>query len=90
MEIIKKDSAFFNQLNIIDYSLLVGVHNRSEHPKDFANNTANVNTNFNQSQMSEPQGLDKEKKLWNDAESYTTFNDNTQVFYRNQHGGIMS
>ena len=44
MQIIEKDSAFFNQENIIDYSLLVGVHNRSEHPQDFANNHANADT----------------------------------------------
>jgi hypothetical protein len=45
MEIIKKDSAFFAANNIIDYSLLVGVHNRSEHPKEgpFA---GNINSNM--------------------------------------------
>ena len=34
VEIIKKDAQFFGQNNIIDYSLLVGIHNRSEHPSD--------------------------------------------------------
>ena len=32
IEIIKKDAAFFGDNGIIDYSLLVGIHNRSEHP----------------------------------------------------------
>lgn len=32
LEILKKDSAFFRDNNIIDYSLLIGVTNRSEHP----------------------------------------------------------
>ena len=35
LDIIKKDSVFFRQNNIIDYSLLVGVTNRSEHPHVF-------------------------------------------------------
>ena len=34
LEIIKKDSAFFRDNNIIDYSILIGVTNRSEHPNE--------------------------------------------------------
>ena len=35
IEILRMDSQFFAQNNIIDYSLLVGIHNRSEHPSTF-------------------------------------------------------
>ena len=33
--ILRLDAQFFAENNIIDYSLLVGVHNRSEHPSTF-------------------------------------------------------
>ena len=32
LKIIEKDAEFFAENNIIDYSLLVGVHNKVEHP----------------------------------------------------------
>ena len=37
LEIAKKDSDFFRDNNIIDYSMLIGVTNRSEHPHIFSN-----------------------------------------------------
>ena len=48
LSVIKKDSEFFRDNNIIDYSMLIGVTNRSEHPQIFANSfdgaeAANVN-----------------------------------------------
>jgi len=74
MEIIKKDSAFFSANNIIDYSLLVGVHNRSEHPKDFAGNCL--------VHKQDPQLIDtRDKRPFNDLESQTTFTGNADLFY---------
>ena len=35
MSILRQDAQFFAENNIIDYSLLVGIHNRSEHPSTF-------------------------------------------------------
>lgn len=35
MQILRQDAQFFAENNIIDYSLLVGIHNRSEHPSTF-------------------------------------------------------
>lgn len=35
LEIIKQDSQFFAQNEIIDYSLLIGISNRAEHPSAF-------------------------------------------------------
>ena len=35
MNILRQDAQFFADNNIIDYSLLVGIHNRSEHPSTF-------------------------------------------------------
>ena len=35
MDIIQRDSQFFAKCGIIDYSLLVGISNRSEHPSAF-------------------------------------------------------
>ena len=35
LDVLKKDSEFFAANDIIDYSLLVGIHNRSEHPSTF-------------------------------------------------------
>ena len=35
LEVLKMDSDFFAENSIIDYSLLVGVHNKSEHPSTF-------------------------------------------------------
>ena len=35
LEVLKMDADFFAENSIIDYSLLVGVHNRSEHPSTF-------------------------------------------------------
>ncbi len=35
VKILRRDAQFFAENNIIDYSLLVGVHNRSEHPSTF-------------------------------------------------------
>ena len=32
LEIIKKDTAFFARCEIIDYSLLIGIHQRNLHP----------------------------------------------------------
>ena len=35
LEVLKMDANFFAENHIIDYSLLVGIHNRSEHPSTF-------------------------------------------------------
>lgn len=35
VNILRQDAQFFADNNIIDYSLLVGIHNRSEHPSTF-------------------------------------------------------
>ena len=35
LEILRQDAQFFADNNIIDYSLLVGVHNKSENPSTF-------------------------------------------------------
>lgn len=35
LEILRQDAQFFADNNIIDYSLLVGVHNKAEHPSTF-------------------------------------------------------
>jgi hypothetical protein len=41
MQIIKKDCTFFIENNIIDYSLLIGINNKSEHNSNMisGNNT---------------------------------------------------
>ena len=35
VNILQQDAQFFADNNIIDYSLLVGIHNRAEHPSQF-------------------------------------------------------
>jgi len=46
MEIIKKDCTFFMQNNIIDYSLLIGVNNKSDTShKGSGKNTPGTPTN---------------------------------------------
>jgi hypothetical protein len=42
IDIIKKDAAFFGDNGIIDYSLLVGIHNKSEHPTELLQSQQNV------------------------------------------------
>ena len=42
MKIITKDAEFFAKLEIIDYSLLVGVHEKQKHIKNNAQNDSSV------------------------------------------------
>ena len=56
IETLKMDSDFFAENNIIDYSMLIGIHNRSEHPETFNfrnNNAEDSNTSVSQSYITE-------------------------------------
>ena len=35
LKVLKMDAEFFSENQIIDYSLLIGIHNKSEHPSTF-------------------------------------------------------
>lgn len=46
MEILRLDAQFFAENNIIDYSLLVGIHNMSEHPSTFLSRRGSMDIDY--------------------------------------------
>ena len=42
LNILRMDAQFFAENKIIDYSLLIGIHNRSEHPNTFFNRRESI------------------------------------------------
>mmetsp|Transcript_38125 Transcript_38125/g.50043 ORF Transcript_38125/g.50043 Transcript_38125/m.50043 type:complete len:83 (-) Transcript_38125:285-533(-) len=54
MQILRLDAQFFSDNNIIDYSVLVGVHNRSEHPSTFLSRRDSMENLYQQNEAASP------------------------------------
>lgn len=79
LEIISKDAEFFATNQIIDYSLLVGVNNKSEHCNSF----------ISQSMSQVEVGDNSPNTLNTQNNSMATFNQDV-IFYQTTEGGLLS
>jgi len=93
LEILRQDAQFFADNNIIDYSLLVGVHNRSEHPSTFMSRRNSLGENQMQFDAAGTPVEDTQSALNTlnafEIDSEGIFEEN-QRFYQQHEGGLMS
>ena len=90
LEILRQDAQFFAENNIIDYSLLVGVHNRSEHPSTFMSRR---NSLGDQQMQFDAAGtpVDDDQSALNTLNAFDISTDNFEEntrFYQ-QHDGVL-
>jgi 1-phosphatidylinositol-4-phosphate 5-kinase len=85
IEILRRDADFFGEQEIIDYSLLVGVHDVDQNEVPAQLNASNLDQTFSLSELSEKQSFQEESTYLD-----TLIPISKKKFYEKDHGGIRS
>lgn len=87
VKILRQDAQFFADNNIIDYSLLVGIHNRSEHPSTFMSRRESFGDEIGTPVGDDASPLNTLNAL--DIQSTSNLGDQFR-FYQSYDGGLLS
>ena len=93
LDVLKMDADFFAENSIIDYSLLVGIHNRSEHPSTFLSRRHSDDSEVELDDIQSVTNDDKSPLMtlnaWDRQSTMSVYANNKQ-FYEVYEGGLLS